>query len=506
MDALSSPRHWFQRQRHQRSPAAIAAATLVAATLATLPPRRAAGLEARQVMTGHPLDRIVAGANRLFALGGGEVRTFDGDGETLGRCAGFAPPPATGRRAALGGLEPDEVLRAAGLPDDDSTPEAEEALEDEGLESKRRTGPQPQSDGGILPHAIAAGGTSDAVWIATSAGLFRGDENGCLPAGLDGRDLLLVAAAGGALVAATDTLLFRRAPNLDGDGGGGDGDGDGATFTAVSGLTERPRALALAADGAALVADDGGILMIGGDGTTARILDRPTDAVAVCGDVAIALSDDGVYRWTAGTAPARTSDRPPIRAIACGPPGPERWIGSGLGIWTSPDGTTWTERTEGLGRRVTGAATVGRRVWLAIDDELVAFDPTRGEQEVRRSALSATPDGFAPVPTRHLLPPTLPWPEITALFGLGRRPDRRSWQVMMLLTFPLGRAAGRHVDPTALAAESARRDQALAREEIDLAAEPEGGTNDGETNDEELDRLEREARLDSLRREREALR
>ena len=95
--------------------------------------------------------------------------------------------------------------------------------------------------------------------------------------------------------------------------------------------------------------------------------------------------------------------------------------------------------------------------------------------------------------------PTLPWPEVTALFGVARTPDRRSWQVMMLLTFPLGRAAGRHVNPTAVAAESARRDQALAREQIDLAAE-------ADTNDEELDDGEREARLDSVRQEREALR
>jgi hypothetical protein len=31
------------------------------------------------------LERLVAGADRLFALGGGEVLTFDGDGRRLGR-------------------------------------------------------------------------------------------------------------------------------------------------------------------------------------------------------------------------------------------------------------------------------------------------------------------------------------------------------------------------------------------------------------------------------------
>ena len=55
---------------------------------------------------------------------------------------------------------------AAGLPDDDSTPEAEEALEDEGLGPKRRTHLQPQSDAGILPHALA-------VLDLTSGGMSR---------------------------------------------------------------------------------------------------------------------------------------------------------------------------------------------------------------------------------------------------------------------------------------------------------------------------------------------
>ncbi len=454
-------------------------------------------------MTGHPVDRIVGGAHRLFALSGGELRTFDGDGETLGRCAGFAPPPQKVRPTALGGPDAEEALRVAGLPDDDSTPEAEDALEDEGLGPKRRMRPQPGSDGGILPHALAASETSDAVWVATSSGVFRGNENGCLPAGLEGRDLRLVAAAGDAVVAASDDLLFMRAPQNDhGDGDGG----GGATFTVVAGLSERPRALALGGDGAAIVADDDGILVIGGDGTTARVLDRPADALAVCGGVALALSDDGVYRWTPGAAPLRTSNRPPVRGIACGPTGGARWIASGLGTWTSPDGITWTERTETLGRKVAGAATVSGRVWLAIDDGLVAFDPSAGEHEPAHVSASASTGagaaiggGLAPLPTRRLVPPALPWPEVTALFGIARTPDRRSWEVMMLLTFPLGRAPGRRGDPTALATESARRDQALAREQVDLAAA-------ADTDDQELDDGERQARLDSIRQEREALR
>jgi hypothetical protein len=491
--------------------AAIAAAPLAAAALVLFTSKEASAFEAPAVMMGHPLDRVVAGAHRLFALSGAEVRTFDSDGETLGRCAGFTSPPQKERRAALGAPDAEETLRAAGLPDDDSTPEAEEALEDEGLGPKRRTRPQPESDAGILPHALAASEASDAVWIATSSGVFRGDENGCLPAGLDGRDLLLVAAEAGALVAATDNLLFMRPAEidqidpLDNDGKESvSSDGEG-TFTVIAGLAERPRALALGADGAAIVADDDGVLVIGGDGTTTRIVDHPTDALAVCGGVAIALADDGVYRWTPGTLPVRTSDRPPVRGIACGPAGEARWIATGLGVWTSPDAATWTERAETLGRRVAGAATVGDRTWLAIDSGLVVFNPTTKEHALahrspgRAIVPAGAGAGFAAIPTHHLVPPALPWPEVTALFGLARTPDRRSWQVMMLLTFPLGRVAGRHADPTAVAAESARRDQALAREQVDLAAE-------ADTNEEELDDGEREARLDSIRQEREALR
>jgi hypothetical protein len=500
MDALRCPR---------RLVATIAAAGLAATTLALFAPKRAAALEAAQTMTSHPLDRVVAGANRLFALSGAEVLTFDGDGRTLERCAGFAAPPQNARRAPIGGPDADEVLRAAGLPDDDSTPEAEEALEDEGLGPGRRK--QPPPDAGIVPRDLAAIEAADVVWIATSSGIFRGDEHGCLPGGLDGRDLLLVAAAGGAVVAATDDLLFRRAGGRATDVGDEadrdtDGDTDDATFTVVAGLTERPRALALGADGAAIVADDEGVLVIGGDGESERILDRPTDALAICGGVAIALTDDGVYRWTPGGLPVRTSDRPPIRGLACGPTREARWIATGLGVWTSPDGTIWTERSETLGRRVAGAATVGNRIWLAIDNGLVALDPTapepglsgrsRGPASIPAVAAAA---GFAPLPTRHLAAPTFPWPEVTALFGVVRTPDRRSWQVMLLLTVPFGRVAGRHLDPTAVAAERARRDEALGREQIDLLAGP-------RDDDDDVDDGERDARLDSIRQEREALR
>ncbi|HVV52063.1 MAG TPA: hypothetical protein VHO06_20515, partial [Polyangia bacterium] len=373
--------------------------------------------------------------------------------------------------------------RAAGLPDDDSSPEAEDALEDEGLGRKRR--PRPALDGGVLPRALAADRGGDAVWIATSSGVFRGDEGGCRPAGLDGRDLLAVAVAGTTVVAATEDLLFRRS---------GDPDGGGGDFTVAAGLTGRPRALALWGDGTALVADDDGIQVLGG-GTAERILARPADALVVCGDTALALADDGVYRWTAGGAPIRTADRPPVRALACGPAPGARFVATGLGVWTSPDGTAWGERRETLGRSVAGAATVGARTWLAADGGLAALDLTTTDEDGAARADGVAPTaGFAPLSIGRLDASALPWPWVTTLFGAERTTDKRAWEVMLLLTFPLGRGP-RRLDPTTVAAERARRDQALAREQIDLAA---GASADGDG--------ESEARLESVLQEREALR
>jgi hypothetical protein len=329
--------------------------------------------------------------------------------------------------------------------------------------------------------------SSSEVWIATSSGVFLGDEAGCRPVGLDGRDLLLVATARGQVMAATEDLLFRRAAEA--------GDGDG-TFTVLAGLAERPRALAIDAAGAALVADDDGVQVVGSDGAVARILDRPTDALAVCGGEAVALSDDGVYRWLPGGAPVRTGDRPPIRAIGCGSAPEVSWIGTGLGVWTSADAATWRERSETLGRRVAGAATLGDRTWLAIDDQLSVVDLTARAQgdETAPRARGRSTAGPPPLSNRRLVAPALPWPWVTALFGAEQRtPDRRGWEVMLLVTFPLGRARTRQGEATALAAERIRRDEALAREETDLEMDPAG--------DEETD-----AHLQVLQQEREALR
>ena len=177
-----------------------------------------------------------------------------------------------------------------------------------------------------------------------------------------------------------------------------------------------------------------------------------------------------------------------MRTLACGPAPGVRFVATGLGVWTSSDGAAWTERAETLGRSVTGAATEGGQTWLALEDGLIALDLTASEASgpppSQRAAIE--PLGFAPLSNRRLAAPTLPWPSVTAMVGAERTTDRRVWEVMLLQTFPLG---------TPVAAERARRDQALAREQIDLAAAAPAGAG-----------AERAARLESVLQEREALR
>ena len=433
------------------------------------------------------LEQVVAAGNRLFALAGGEVAVFDVAGQLLGRCTRFAAPPPRQTPARIGAPDAQEALRAAGLPDnDDSTPEAEEALENEGLGPPRR--PRPPLDRGIVPHALAAAAGAGAAWIATSSGMFRGDEQGCSPAGLDGRDLLLVAGADGTALAASEELLFRA------DSTGGPVEESTGAFVVAAGLTERPRALAVASDGAALVADDEGVTAIGLDGGRTRILDRGADALVVCGGVAVALGRDGVYRWTQGEAPVRVAERPPVRAIACGPGGEARWVATGVGVWTSPNAAVWTERREALGLTVRGAATTGDRIWLAGADGLTALEPRPPEGDARSPGDWTAPGvDFAPLPMGRWAPPRLPLPLVTAVFDAQQTVDRRAFAVMIYLTFPFGRVLGGRLDSTLVPGELVRRDEALAREQVHL--EKDACAN-----------AEAAARLEAVLAEREALR
>ena len=313
-------------------------------------------LAARRAPAAEPLTHLVAGRAALHALRGNTVVTFDAGGRERWRCSGFEAPPERDVRTRAAIVDADAALALAGLPDDElDTPEAEDALADEGIVIRRQ-----------LARAVAAAtvvralAAADDVWIATSAGLYQGRDGACRRVGLAGRDVLAVSAAADSILAATADMVWRGAA--------------GATPRVVAGLTQRPRAIAAIDGERGYVADDDGVLEIGPYGVRGRVLDQATTAIAVCGGVVIALARDGTYRWTPGEPPARIGERPPARVLACGANTSARFVATGDGLYTSHDGVTWIERVEGRGRIVAGAAAAGGHLWLAIDDRLIALD------------------------------------------------------------------------------------------------------------------------------------
>ena len=331
-------------------------------------------------LAAEPITHLVAGRAALHALRGNTVVTFDATGLERWRCSGFEAPPERAVRSPALIVDADAALALAGLPDDElDTPEAEDALADEGIVIRRK-----------LARAVATAtvvrglSAADAVWIATSAGLYQGRDGACRRVGLAGRDVLAVSAGADSILAATADMVWR-------------GTGS-ATPRVVAGLTQRPRAIAAVDAELGYVADDDGVLDIGPYGVRGRVLDQATTAIAVCSGVVIALARDGTYRWTPGEPPARTGERPPARALACGASTSARFVATGDGLYTSHDGVTWIERVEGRGRIVAGAAAAGGRLWLAIDDRLVALDtdsrraaPSRRRADVRLRAARYRP-------------------------------------------------------------------------------------------------------------------
>ena len=330
MDALPSSR---------RMPPLVRASPRRPWPPAALAARRAAGrrgVRAPQVETGHPLDRIAAGARppvRAQRQRGAHVRRRRGERSDAAR--GSRAPPRTERRA--GPRRPRRRGGAAGR----RAPRRRQHARGRGRAGRRgaRTeAPDARAarpTPGSSPHALAASAGGRRRLDRDVVGrLSRRRERMPRRPALDGRDLLLVAAAGGALVAATDDLLFcgaRRRRRRRSDGG--------ATFTVVAGLTERPRALALGADGATLVADDDGVLVIGADGATRanpRSPDRRAGGLRRRGARARRrrrLPLDARRHAARDRRPtAGPGDRAAVRSRGA------RWIATGLGVWTSPDG------------------------------------------------------------------------------------------------------------------------------------------------------------------------
>ena len=445
---------------------------------------------------------VVAGANRLFALSGTEVRTFDGDGQTLGRCAGFAPPPrrSGGRPSARPDAE--ETLRAAGLPDDDGTPEAEEALEDEGLGPKRRTRPQP--DGGILPHALAA---SESVRLRLDRHVVRSLSRQ--------RERMPPCRPRRPRSAARRRRRWRR----------GRGDGQSSlqarrrtrsTMTTTADDARRDLHRLGGVDRAAAGAgarrrrrgNRRGRRRRPGDRRRRgrrRANPRPTDRRGG----GLRRRGDRARRRRRLPLDARHTSPSDLQPTA-GPGdrlrshGEAAWIATGLGVWTSPEGANWTERSETLGRRVAAAATLGGRIWLAIDSGLVAFDPTR--RGARLSALarqtSSRPTAAGWACADRDAPPRAPHPPLArGDRSLRPRAHARSSQL----------AGDDAADVSARPRRRAAR-RSDGRGGRERAPRPSARARAGRPRDRRRHRRRRarrwraRGRLDSVRQEREALR
>jgi hypothetical protein len=449
--------------------AAIAAASAIAAAQPA-----AASPDAR-------ITNLVAGAREIFALRGNTVVTFDADGREIGRCARFAPPPPE-RPAPLaaGTVDADEALHLAGLPDDDlDTPEAEEALADEGLAPRRRRARTGPDDTAIVARALAASPAHDEAWIATSDGLYRLRHRTCTRAGLPGRDAVAVAAAGDAVAVASEQLLWRA------DGGG--------AFRIAAGMVARPRALAVVDGEHTLVATDDAIVEIGPYGASRAVFDRGSDALAVCGGVAMAFAGDGVWTWSGDDPPQRVGDRPLARTLTCGAGREAGFVAAGGGLYTSRDGVVWRDRRAAPGRPIAAAAVVADRIWLAVDDQVIALRDAAPAPPRPVGPLPAPLPALPPVATGGMAGSTIPWPQLTLVFAGQRTPLRSGWSLVVLVAFRFGRAAAAGADRRHLAAELIRRDAGLAAQELEL----EIPTDDDPS---------RAARLRATRQEREALR
>ena len=388
---------------------------------------------------------LVAGADELYALRDGAVVTLDGEGRAIRRCGALDPRPerdvAPSRPLAL---DAEDVLRLAGLPDDDTgSTDAEDLLRDEGFGRTLRARNTPAAP---AVRALAADPSANQVWIATTQGLFRGDRHGCIAAGLSARELALVAVAGSVVAAASDRLLWRA-------------DLDTRIATQVTGLASRPRALAVSPTGFILVGDDEGILEVGPTGNATRLLDRPTDALVVCHGTAVALTADALYAWTPGATPIARGPRMPARHLACGRTPAARVVATGVGVWTSADGIDWTETLGWVGRDVGAAAALGTGIWLVAEGHIVALDSADAEPGRHDAPL---PPPASRLDTSRWLAPRFPWPEVALLFAGQQTPQRFGWAVELVVAFPLGRRGLHRADRRPLALELVRRDDALA--------------------------------------------
>ncbi|MFL5306619.1 MAG: hypothetical protein ACJ8F1_15490 [Polyangia bacterium] len=462
---------------------------LVASAIVALIGARASASRGVRDATGDPagsggIEQLVSGGDRLFAIRDGTVLTFDSSGSVIGRCSRLVDVPARRQPRPFRLIDGADVLHDAALPDDDSTLEAEDALDDE-----RGTSRRPALAAAALPARPRALAAADGrAWAATNDGLYRVTPEGCRRAALAGRDLLVLATSASKVVTASADLLFQ-ADATDVENGGS----EAWRFRPIAALAARPRALAIDAMGAILVADDRGVTRVDPGAASTRLLDQPAHTVTTCGGTVVALAAAGVYTWD-GLHLTRAGDAPPARLLACGT-APRRWVAGGSGVWSSSDATIWTAHLAALGASVTALAVVGGRAWVAADDGLTVVSLETGDVcGAPPPTLDLGPPHRAPN-----APPSWVWPEVGALVMADRTGTRRTVTAFLLLRFPFDRPPPLRSDRSAVALQLARRDAALAQTQL--------ATGFGATAATDIvDRDELAARREMAAEERETLR
>jgi hypothetical protein len=389
----------------------------LAALALTLPAGRVAAL-----VLAAPVDAIVAAGQGVAALRAGEVIIVDGAGRMVAGCRGMTTV-AHERNAPDGTASTrEEVLHEAGMSSDDVSPEAEELLDDEGVELRAPAAPVIATSG--ITRALALASASKELWIGTNDGLWRRGlvDDACVRVGLGGRAIGVVAARGPSVVAISGFTVWRSR-----DGG--------TSFDVAAVLTSAAHSVAIGADGVTvMVADADGLVEIDAARAVKRRLEHRIDALASCGDAVVALADDGIHRFDAdgmeGFAPAR----PPVRALACHAEG---LVAAGVGAWVSADGARWREDEGTTGRSFSAIAVAGGRRWLVTEaGELVLADPPRGGDLLAPAAEDLAIEPLPPV-TRRTAPPI--WavllPRISIVFdGRAASTGVAGWRLRFLIT------------------------------------------------------------------------
>jgi hypothetical protein len=401
-------------------PALRLAVGALAALIAT---ERVAIAAPRTVLAGR-IDGVVATGGGVAVLRAGEVVLLDADGRAIGGCRDANATAGAAHRRDGTTLSKEEVLHEAGFSDEDASPEAEDLLEDEGIDPPSRRRPVSTTSG--APRALALAGASEAAWVGTADGLWRLDarDGSCVPVGLGGQAVTLVAARGPNVVAVAGATIWRTRDA-------------GTTFDVASVLTSAGHAIELAADGeTALVGDDDGVVAVGAARGARRVLEGRVDGLVACGGEVVALGDDGVYRLDGDGNSERAGPRPPVRALACVSPEGPGLVAAGVGVWSSSDGAHWNEEAAGLGRSFSSVAYAAGQAWLATDDGLVLQGAPEDEhagaalEEPLRPRLAR--DGALPVWAGLL-------PRVAVVYdGWSESTGRAGWRLWVRLTVSLG--------------------------------------------------------------------